>query len=852
LGREGAIPSHQTSSGWKSLGLLAQCLWPRSRIRAGAFGLTLACCAPVQAQQQAQDTIRNTYGEVGLLDMPSAHMAPDGRFGVEMGDIGNYQRYSFYFQRWPWLETSFRYSRVPYWGGQRVYYDRSFGAKVRLFDERDDLADVSLGIRDALGTGIYGAEYIVASKHIGPLDITAGLGWGRLSDNNVMPNPFGKLISSFNTRKPASGLGGVVDFGEFFHGPETGVFGGVAWQTPIDNLSVLAEYSSDKYEGEGAFKGGLRVRSPANVGLSYRPLESFAVSAGWFYGTTYGFTVSVSADPTTTFPSALRIGPKVPPAVIRSDSQQQSALATMHERNDRAGSGVAGGAWVEVPSAASREKQDLLQAFYSETHGVRDIEFDGKSLVIDAHATDDPAAQCASFAQIASASGAPTTTLAMTDLQNPEGLVTFCPIAGPTAMNTGRRRPGPADLGRPDQTALTRTVRAAMVAQSLQLDAISLGTSELWIYYENYRYNNESEAAGRVIRLLMADAPPSVEIFHLILAQFGVPMREITVTRSSLERAISNSDSASSLGEAIALSAPPLDSPILDRAAHNLYPRFAWSLDPKLTQRLFDPDSPLQFLVYGDATAALQLSPGLILAAEGTATIWTNYTYNRPPDSVLPHVRTDILQYLKHGKYGISNLQLIYRTRLARDVFAEARGGYLEDMYMGAGGQILWRPEHSRFAFGADIYQVWKRDFDRLFGDQSYNILTGHVSVYYASPWYGVNYAVHVGRYLAGDYGGTIEITRRFNSGVEIGAWATFTNVPFHKFGEGSFDKGLIIHIPFEWGLPIYSQSSYDLRLASLTRDGGQRLAGDDSLYGLTRGTSYGDISDHIDEIINP
>ena len=104
----------------------------------------------------------------------------------------------------------------------------------------------------------------------------------------------------------------------------------------------------------------------------------------------------------------------------------------------------------------------------------------------------------------------------------------------------------------------------------------------------------------------------------------------------------------------------------------------------------------------------------------------------------------------------------------------------------------------------------------------------------------------------AGDYGATFEITRRFTSGVEIGAWATFTNVPFSQFGEGSFDKGIIIHIPFEWGLPIYSQSSYNLRLASLTRDGGQRLSGDDSLYEETRRTSDGEIAQHFDDFVEP
>jgi hypothetical protein len=131
-------------------------------------------------------------------------------------------------------------------------------------------------------------------------------------------------------------------------------------------------------------------------------------------------------------------------------------------------------------------------------------------------------------------------------------------------------------------------------------------------------------------------------------------------------------------------------------------------------------------------------------------------------------------------------------------------------------------------------------------------VLTGHVSLYYESPWEGLNFNLHVGRYLAGDYGGTIEIVRHFDSGVEIGGFATFTNVPFSKFGKGSFDKGVIIRIPLEWALPIHSESAYRVVLRPLERDGGQRLEHDDSLYEETRKTGYGVFAEHLNDVPNP
>ncbi len=826
-----------------------------SRLLSGVavIAATLIHSQPAGAQEKS-NVIRDSYGEIGILDMPSAHMAEDGQLAFTVGDVGSAQRYNLSFQALPWLESTFRYVHLDPGPND---YQRNFSLKIRLSREGNYVPDISVGIRDLIGSNAYSAEYLAASKHVGSLDLTAGLGWGRLAGNGTLPNPFGYIFSSFKTRDETGGsTGGTVNFVKFFHGPRVGVFGGGIWHTPIDGLNVLAEYSSDKYMREGAVPGGIKVRSPVNLGLSYQLADALSVSAGWYYGTTYGFTVVLAGDPTKEPGSTARIGPTVPPLVVRGDAEQQHALSLMLDRNALVKAEKMGGAWVHMPTEAEKAKQDMMQALLSEGRGVRDVDVQGTTLVLDALSTGNTGIQCAQYAKIASAVAINATSIAMTDLQNNDGMVTFCPVAANTRYAANDAQSGRGSQGTTgdaiDRTSFERTLRADMNKQSIYLNALTLGTNEVWVYYANSRYDRESEAAGRIARLLMADAPPSVEIFHLIPTARGIPMQESTIARSALERTTLERGAASELGGAIALNTPPLDNPALDRAVGSIYPYVYWSLDPKLTEHIFDPDKPLQFMVYADADAGVILAPGLTIGADLTANIWNDYTFTRGAGSVLPHVRSDLLQYIKQGANGISSLQATYETRLARDVFAELKAGYLEDMYMGAGGEVLWLPEDSRISIGADLYQVWKRDFNRLFGIQSYKVLTGHISIYYRSPWYGLNFNLHAGRYLAGDHGATFEVTRRFASGVEIGAWATFTNVPFSKFGEGSFDKGIIIHIPFEWGLPIFSQSAYDLHLASLTRDGGQRLAGDDSLYDQTQRISDDEIKEHFDDLVEP
>ena len=150
----------------------------------------------------------------------------------------------------------------------------------------------------------------------------------------------------------------------------------------------------------------------------------------------------------------------------------------------------------------------------------------------------------------------------------------------------------------------------------------------------------------------------------------------------------------------------------------------------------------------------------------------------------------------------------------------------------------MWRPEGQRWAVGGDLYGVQQRNFDRLFGLQSYRVFTGHIALYYASPWYGLNFVVRAGQYLAGDRGVTFEMSRRFSTGVEIGAFFTKTNVSAEQFGEGSYDKGIVIRIPIGWGLPIDTQTEFETVLRPVQRDGGQRINGDAILYEETRRSS--------------
>ena len=814
---------------------------------ATVFSVLMATRASSHAADAAVNyNDRTTYGDDGILEMPSARMDPDGSLFLTIGAIQGAQRFNFAFQALPWLQANFRYSHLSFIRNTKNEFDRSFGIKIRLFEETRYTPDVSLGIRDILGTGIYSSEYLVATKRLSDFEVTTGLGWGRLSDQATIPNIFGVIFPSFKVRQGFTTTG-TINFGQFFHGPNMGLFGGVIWHTPIEGLNVLAEFSTDKYREEQLAQT-IKIRTPINVGVSYRPYDSMIVSAGWLYGTTYGLTLSMGADPGVSA-TLQRIGQEVPQANIRSPEQQVAALTGLLSRKSQNHAG----AWVSLPrTPAQVDNLTISSALMSEGTRVRDAELSGKTLLIDASWTRGPSSQCDGYAHIVANLGVNVDTIAVSDFNDPSGRVAMCRVVSGYHTAPSLAESGAAGPDMTPQPDAEEKIRRDIAGQSIGIEALAIQANTAWIYIRNYHYLSEAEAAGRAARILMNDAPGSVEIFHIISVKNGIPLRDFQLSRSALERASSVEGTALELGDAIALVQPALSNPMLDKAFDESYPRYSWSVGPGLREGLFDPDQPLEVQLFGSIDAAAQVTPNLTLETRLEANIYNNFNLSRPSNSELPHVRSDIIQYLRKGAYGITKLDAVYRTRIARDVYFEAKAGYLEPMFGGAGAQMLWRPDGGRFALGIDVYQVWQRNFDELFGLQNYRVLTGHITAYYDSPWSGLNFAVHAGRYLAGDYGATIEVTRRFSTGVEIGAFATFTNVPFSKFGEGSFDKGIIIHIPFEWVLPFNSQSSIDAILRSLTRDGGQRLDSDDSLFRETYSTSYGEVSTHVDDITSP
>jgi hypothetical protein len=400
-------------------------------------------------------------------------------------------------------------------------------------------------------------------------------------------------------------------------------------------------------------------------------------------------------------------------------------------------------------------------------------------------------------------------------------------------------------------TLKSRIIKAAK-DQSITVVALSVAAHQIDVAFANGTYRTDSEAIGRLLRILMIEAPNEIEKFRIVSTASGLPTIGTTFSRSDIERTLNLYGSAQDILPLSKIAAVSEYDPLMTEHTLDDFPSFGYSISPGYRQSLFDPQQPFRFEIYADLRGAMALTRHWNVGAGLEYNVYNTFNITRKSDSLLPQVRSDFALYYKQGLNGIAYLQTSYFDKLTPNLYGFVRAGYLESMYAGVGGELLWQPDNKRWALAGALYAVQPRGVDRLFDRRNSKNVTGHVGVYYNSPFENLDFAVFAGRYLAGDYGATFQVTRRFDSGVEIGIYATLTNVPFHTFGEGSFDKGFIIRIPVDSLLPVNTQSVMRMDFSPLTRDGGQMVESEFSIYGAVQRSSEGELLTHWDKVLRP
>ncbi len=727
----------------------------------------------------------NDYGDVGLLQTPSARTRPDGEFGVSVSTVRPYNQLQIYWQALPWLESTFRYTDItnrfysndPAFSGSQHYKDKSADLKVRLLTEGEYRPSIALGIQDIGGTGLFSSEYLVSNYHYYDLDFSLGLAWGRLGSGGGIPNPFRAFGNHFSQDRYSAvqssvGVGGTVGYNYWFTGKTIGAFGGVKWKTPVKGLSVIIEYDGNNYEHEGLSEN-LRQDSPINLGLSYQGIRGVDFGVGFERGNTVMGRVSIY----TNFQKLRGVAKTADPAPQPVPAATPVATAT----------------------ATGAPPQ-----------------------VVDQQAPPAAAAPAAPVSSSAPAAG--------------PGADSSPAVQAGSSANSCRRVPTSTHSwpSKTEQDAYVLKLKAALKSQGGTMIAVDFDeySKELRVWLRQDRYRNPAKAVGRFARVLSATAPAPIVKFTLVFVDQGVENYRAVLNRNDFNAAARGEKYFDNAASLVQMAAPGDGYSKAQFFDDTRFPDFSWDMGPAVRQSVGGPNGFYYGQLYWKVGAAVALTDHLNFTGVAGFNIINNFNdITLQSNSQLPHVRSDIVQYLQQGKNGLINLEADYVWSPAPDLYHRVSAGIFEEMYGGVATELLYRPYGRSWALAFDINRVKKRGFDEQFDFLPYTVTTGHATLYYKPGYYNLLFKLSGGQYLAHDRGGTIDISREFDDGVRVGIFATKTNVSAAQFGEGSFDKGAYISLPLDLFFAKSTRREAGFTFRPLTRDGGQMVYDGPELY---------------------
>lgn len=768
----------------------------------------------IKAQTLSYDVDRETgsvssFGGVGLIEMRNARFSEDGQLAVGVGHLAGTQNYYTTWQATPWLETTLRFSDH---NSPNDGIDKAIDIKFRLLKEAKYRPSIAVGLQDILGDGILGGEYIVASKKVSNFDISLGFGFGNLANRSKLYNITRVFDDSFRERDYNNPGSENFRFGDYFSGEKMGFFWGVEYNTPIEGLTAKVEYSTFDKSKIAEF-ANYKSKTAFNVGANYKANNWLEVGVGLHHGNQIG--IHLTAKQNLHRPKKLDIAdvPEVDAIRIRelknratsvSDYKDSSDPDVIFDRLARMGYRV-----TEISVNDGDINLTLLNgegplAGKMEVLGAVLQSYDTASLkfpnaVIHASRTDQAGREAID---------------AFTD----SSFFAFEQINGSQHSK---------------DEALRRKIFDMLRLKELSPSAVHLDQDEVIVEKNVGPFIDISKNIGRTARVLTNHAPDSVERFKVISKERGLPVSEVSVLRKDFEKSAEFNSSPEEILTNAVIEEP--NTTIINNGRYEQFPNFEYGALPDV-QTHFGSDKDDHFK--GDLNIKIfgrvNITSNLQVNAEIKQHVIGNLDTIAP--SINPnveHVRSDVGLYAAQGTTSIQRLTVEHIVSPAKSLYTRLTAGHLEAMYSGVSGEILYQPYEGEFAAGLDVNVVKQRDYNQLFDMRTYETVTGHLSLYYINEKYDITTKVSFGRYLAKDWGSTFDISRQFNNGIQIGAWATYTNMSDGDFGRGNFDKGLYISVPFDFFWYRQSREKARIRFKRLGKNGGQKIEPGTDLYEL-------------------
>lgn len=424
-------------------------------------------------------------------------------------------------------------------------------------------------------------------------------------------------------------------------------------------------------------------------------------------------------------------------------------------------------------------------------------------------------------------------------------------IPKPKPKNVIKLRKDLRDKALLNKDIFYQSLNRSLRDESIYLQGATYEEDKLEVSVASSRFFSTTRPVGRTARIASALVADSVEEITVRTMNGDMETASITLPKKEFENADIYEGSAVELflkSKITSKSQTPLYKTADFQPTVN-FPEFRWNMSPGLKHQIGGPEGFYLGQLYWKTDTSLKLARNLTLYSTIGLNLYDTFEFKNPSFSEIPHVRSDIQEYLDQGKNNVARMQLEYMFSPLKDVFVRTDVGLMEEMFGGIGGQILYRPIKKKYAIGFSLHKVRQRDYDQRFSFRKYETTTGHLEFYAQLPD-KIFMQAHVGKYLAGDKGLTLDLSRRYDSGFVLGIFATKTDLSSIEFGEGSFDKGFYFSIPTKLFYPDFRSGVISFGMHPLTKDGGAFLTQQNQLFSIFGETNESSISRDWDYIL--
>jgi hypothetical protein len=370
---------------------------------------------------------------------------------------------------------------------------------------------------------------------------------------------------------------------------------------------------------------------------------------------------------------------------------------------------------------------------------------------------------------------------------------------------------------------LQQRIENALLQTGFSDIGITILNDELWIDLQNDRYFYSTKALGVVMETISPLLPEFIQRVRITLKEIGIPMFTLKTTKEDITDFHTKK---LTLNEFWRIST--IDTGITDLPPNQVYHvkrLFTYGIKPSFETSIEKAEDFFQYRIGIEGWVDYRLWNGASLAT-GVSTYPVNTITGMKPLSI--PVRSDLLNYVEK-KASLNRLMFNQIKKLTPDLYGRIGIGLLEIQYGGVDAEVASSLFGGRLFIGLGGSVVKKREPGDPFRFKKDEVKDFYTTAFLNArlniPEYDVSIDTKTGRFLAGDLGTRITVSK-FIRGVTISAWYSFTNTSiFHDDkNRGYHDKGILIGIPLRLFTGKDSQTRYFYTVSPWIRDVGQDI----------------------------